>query len=139
MTLYTTRMVLVIPAEQRAAANAACATLGFGPNNFCAPVWTEAAMEAAAATHYWCSWAMKPESEAVVLGALADAGVVVEVRKLDRSDPKVAKPSPDEVLLAEGLKDWRGVAETRDKALGAGQVNARPGGGVVTGPVEGGT
>jgi hypothetical protein len=128
MTLFTTRLVMVIPAEQQATANAACAQLGFGPRTFEAPVWTDASVDGAVATHYWCSWAMRPENEALVLAALATAGVDVVVQKVDRSDPAVAEPRPDEVLQAQGLKDWRGAAQTRDGVLSAGQVGTRSGG-----------
>ena len=128
MSLYSTRLVLVIAAEQQDAANAACAALGFGPRTFLAPVWTGGSLDGAKATHYWCSWAMKPESESLVLGALAAAGVVAESLRLDRSDPAMARPSKDEVLQAEGLKDWRTATTSRDNALGAGQENKRTGG-----------
>jgi len=128
MTLFTTRLVMVIPAEQQATANAACALLGFGPRTFEAPVWTNSSLEGVRATHYWCSWAMRPENEALVLAGLATAGVDVVVQNVDRSDPAIARPRPDEVLDAQGLKDWRGAAQTRDGALSAGQESKRSGG-----------
>ena len=128
MTLFTTRLVMVIPAEQQATANAACALLGFGPRIFEAPVWTSSSLEGVKATHCWCSWAMRPENEALVLAALATAGVDVVVQNVDRADPAVARPRPDEVLDAQGLKDWRGAAQTRDGVLSAGQKSTQSGG-----------
>jgi len=128
MTLFSTRLVMVIPAAQQATANAACALLGFGPRTFEAPVWTAASIDGAVATHFWCSWAMKPENESLVLAALATAGVDVVVQKVDRADPAMAKPRPDEVLEVQGLKDSRGAAQTRDGVLSAGQVSTRSGG-----------
>jgi hypothetical protein len=125
MTLYTTRLVMVIPAEQQAIANAACAQLGFGPRIFEAPVWTDGSIDGAVATHYWCSWAMRPENEAVVLAALATAGVDVVVQKVDRADPAVALPRPEDVLAARGLKDSRTVSTNRDGVLSAGTVSTR--------------
>jgi len=52
MTLFSTRLVMVIPAEQQATANAACALLGFGPRTSEAPVWTDSSLEGVKATHY---------------------------------------------------------------------------------------
>jgi hypothetical protein len=128
MTLFTTRLVLVVPAEQQALANAACAQLGFGPRIFEAPVWSDSSLQGVKATHYWCSWAMQPQNEALVLAALATAGVDVVVQKVDRPDPATAKPRPDEVLEVQGLKDWRGAAQGRDGVLSAGQTSTRSGG-----------
>jgi len=128
MTLFSTRLVMVIPAQQQATANAALALLGFGPRTFEAPVWTSASLDGVKETHYWCSWAMQPENEALVLAALATAGVDVVVQKVDRADPALAEPRPDEVLQVQGMKDWRGAAQSREGVLSAGQVNKRSGG-----------
>lgn len=72
---YTRRVILVVAAADRAAANADAqrAVPGCGPDNLSAPFGPTGRAAGAAPTHYGCSWQVTPE-EAIALRAYFGPG-----------------------------------------------------------------
>ena len=104
MSDFSTRLVMMVTAGEQRKANEACAGLGFGPNSFSAPLGADGEADVKKATHFGCSWAMRPEDEARVLEALAGAGVTPAREKLEDRDPAESRACLDGLLARNGLQ-----------------------------------
>ncbi len=101
-TDHTERLLLICPAAQREAANAAVRELA-GGEVFAAPLVGEAAEKGASATHYAACWQVTPADRARVGAALAGVAGMVS-RPLGHWDPGATIPEVQAELAGRGLK-----------------------------------
>lgn len=99
------RFIIICPALVQKVANEAVEGIG-GPGVFTVAV--SADENDLAPSHYWCNWAMSPETWDACQEAWEKAGVwdLLKVTELDSYDPALATPTPDEVLAGENLTRW---------------------------------
>jgi hypothetical protein len=99
VTVYTRRLLCVIPASQQAAANAAAKVVDpvGGERTFTVGL-NASGRDTDAPTHYWCSWQMTPEQETQLRAEFAARGVTPSREpRVSSFDPQEARPRPDEV------------------------------------------
>ena len=77
MNTADNRVFYVVAAEEADAANRVLEAAGYGPGSISAPLCPAGSPDGTAASHCWCSWALRSETEAQVVGLLAGAGLEV--------------------------------------------------------------
>ena len=75
MSQPSKRVFYVVAAGAAPAANRVCEEAGFGAKAISAPLCAAGSPDGTAASHFWCSWAIRPEDEATVVTALAGIGL----------------------------------------------------------------
>lgn len=98
ITEYSERAIIIITVGQLIAANVQAKLVDTVRGEF---TWTVELSPSGnpPATHYWCNWQMKP-GELIQLKHLLESipGHNEQVFELSDSDPKIARPTPDEIL-----------------------------------------
>jgi hypothetical protein len=115
VTVYTRRLLIVIPAAQRAAANAAAKVVDpeGGERAFTVGLNTSG-RDADAISHYWCSWQMTPAQETQLRAEFQARGVTPSREpRVSDFDPQVARPRPDEVQTELNVRPRESTPRTR--------------------------